>query len=121
MATAEVIVADVLDRWKAAIEEHRPEVVAALFTDDAIFQGLRPYGIGRRGIADYYAGQPLGLVPTYRILETRQPADGVVLGYVDVDFAFTDRPTVRVLLSVLLTRSGDDWLIAHYQVSTAPG
>jgi hypothetical protein len=53
MATAEVIVADVLDRWKAAIEEHRPEVVAALFTDDAIFQGLRPYGIGRRGIADY--------------------------------------------------------------------
>ena len=120
MATAEVIVADVLDRWKAAIEEHRPDEVAALFTDDAIFQGLRPYSVGRQGITDYYAGQPLGLVPTYRILETRQPTDGVVLGYVDVDFAFTDRPTVRVLLSVLLTRSGDDWLIAHYQVSPAP-
>jgi uncharacterized protein (TIGR02246 family) len=120
MATAEVIVADVLDRWKAAIEEHRPEEVATLFTGDAIFQGLRPYSVGRQGITDYYAGQPLGLVPTYRILETRQPTDGVVLGYVDVDFAFTDRPTVRVLLSVLLTRSGDDWLIAHYQVSPAP-
>jgi uncharacterized protein (TIGR02246 family) len=120
MATAEVIVASVLDRWKAAIEEHRPEEVAALFTDDAIFQGLRPYSVGRQGVTEYYAGQPLGLVPTYRILETRQPADGVVLGYVDVDFAFTDRPTVRVLLSVLLTRSGEDWLIAHYQVSPAP-
>jgi uncharacterized protein (TIGR02246 family) len=120
MATTEVIVADVLDRWKAAIEEHRPDDVAALFTDDAIFQGLRPYSVGRQGIADYYTGQPLGLVPTYRILETRRLTDGVVLGYVEVDFAFTDRPTIRVLLSVLLTRVGDDWFIAHYQVSTAP-
>ena len=120
MAAAEVIVADVLDRWKVAIEEHRPEEVAALFTDDAIFQGLRPYSVGRQGIADYYASQPLGLVPTYRILETRQLADGVILGYVEVDFAFTDRPTIRVLLSVLLTRTGTDWFIAHYQVSPAP-
>jgi uncharacterized protein (TIGR02246 family) len=120
MAAAEVIVADVLDRWKAAIEEHRPEEVAALFTHDAIFQGLRPYSIGHQGIADYYASQPLGLVPTYRILETRQLADGVILGYVEVDFAFTDRPTIRVLLSVLLTRIGEDWFIAHYQVSPAP-
>jgi uncharacterized protein (TIGR02246 family) len=120
MATAEVIVAEVLDRWKAAISEHRPEEVAALFTDDAIFQGLRPYSVGRQGIADYYASQPLGLVPTYRILETRPFADGVILGYVEVDFTFTDRPTIRVLLSVLLTRIGDAWFIAHYQVSTAP-
>jgi uncharacterized protein (TIGR02246 family) len=120
MAEAEVTVADVLDRWKAAIEEHRPEEVAALFTDDAIFQGLRPYSVGRQGIAAYYASQPLGLVPTYRILETRQLTDGVILGYVEVDFAFTDRPTIRVLLSVLLTRIGADWFIAHYQVSPAP-
>ena len=74
MATAEAIVADVLDRWKVAMEARAPREVAALFTEDAIFQGLRPYSVGRQGIADYYGGQPPSLRPTYRILETRQPA-----------------------------------------------
>ena len=111
---------DVLDRWKAAIEARRPDEVAALFADDAIFQGLRPYGVGRQGIADYYAGQPVGLSPNYRVLETRQPAPGVVFGYVAVDFTFTDREPVPALLGVLLTDVDDEWLIAHYQVSPAP-
>jgi uncharacterized protein (TIGR02246 family) len=114
------VVADVLDRWKAAIEAHQPQQVAALFTEDAIFQGLRPYGVGRQAIADYYDAQPHGLAPTYRILETREPAEGVVLGYAGVDFAFTDRSTIPVLLGVLLTRAGDGWLIAHYQASPLP-
>jgi uncharacterized protein (TIGR02246 family) len=120
MSTAEAIVADVLDRWKAAIEARRPDEVAALFAEDAIFQGLRPYGVGRQGILDYYAGQPVGLVPNYRILETRQSAGGVVLGYVEVDFTFTDRASIPVLLSVLLTGADGRWLISHYQVSQAP-
>ena len=71
MTTAEAVVVDVLDGWKAAIEARQPDEVAALFADDAIFQGLRPYGVGRQGIADYYAGQPVGLSPKYRVLETR--------------------------------------------------
>ena len=120
MTTTEAIVDGVLDRWRAAITAHRPDEVAALFTEDAIFQGLRPYSVGRPGIYDYYAALPQGLTPTYRILESRQPAAAVVLGYVEVDFAFTDRPTIRVLLSVLVTRVGEDWLISHYQVSPAP-
>jgi uncharacterized protein (TIGR02246 family) len=120
VTTAGAVVVDVLDRWKAAIEARRPDDVAALFADDAIFQGLRPYGVGRQGIADYYAGQPVGLSPNYRVLETRQPAAGVVFGYVAVDFTFTDRETVPTLLGVLLTDVDDRWLIAHYQVSPAP-
>jgi uncharacterized protein (TIGR02246 family) len=120
VTTAEATVVDVLDRWKAAIEARRPDDVAALFADDAIFQGLRPYGVGRQGIADYYAGQPVGLSPIYRVLETRQPAPGVVFGYVAVDFTFTDREPVPTLLGVLLTDVDDEWLIAHYQVSLAP-
>ena len=30
----------VLDQWKAGIDAHEPEKVAAVFTEDAIFQGL---------------------------------------------------------------------------------
>ena len=36
----------VLDEWKAGIDAHEPQKVAAVFTEDAIFQGLRPYSVG---------------------------------------------------------------------------
>ncbi|GLP70905.1 hypothetical protein TUSST3_75250 [Streptomyces sp. TUS-ST3] len=111
------ILSAVLDRWKAGVDAHRPERVAALFTEDAVFQGLHPYSVGRQGVAAYYDSQPLGLKAEYRILETRRPADGLVLGYLDVDFTFTDRPALPVKLAVLVSRVGDDWYIAHYQVS----
>ncbi|WP_369263805.1 SgcJ/EcaC family oxidoreductase [Streptomyces sp. R35] len=114
---SEAILRDVLDRWKAAVDGHEPQRVADQFTEDAIFQGLHPYSVGRPGIAAYYDSQPLGTTATYRILETRRPADDLVLGYLDVDFAFTDRPTLGVNLGVLVTRLEDGWYISHYQVS----
>ena len=87
------ILRSVLDRWKAGVDAHEPERVAAVFTEDAIFQGLRPYRVGRQGVADYYDSQPLDMKVEYRILETRRPADDVVLGYLSADFSFTDQPT----------------------------
>ncbi|MER8004457.1 nuclear transport factor 2 family protein [Streptomyces sp. NPDC094149] len=115
----EAVLRGVLGRWKAAVDEHRPELVASVFTEDAIFQGLHPYSVGRRGVAEYYDSQPLGMKAAYRVLETRRPADGLVLGYLAVEFSFTDRPALNVKLSVLVTREGDEWYIAHYQVSQA--
>ncbi|TXS54613.1 hypothetical protein EAO75_00920 [Streptomyces sp. uw30] len=114
---AKAILSSVLDQWKAGVDGHQPERVASRFTEDAIFQGLHPYTVGRPGVAEYYASQPLGMRATYRILETRQPADGLVLGYMDVRFSFTDRPALDVKLAVLVTLVGDDWYISHYQVS----
>jgi SnoaL-like domain len=111
------ILRGVLDQWKAAVDAHQPQQVASYFTEDAIFQGLRPYSVGRQGVADYYASQPLGLAAVYRILETRRPAEDLVLGYVSVDFSFVDRPTLNVYLSVLLMHTQDGWQISHYQVS----
>ncbi|MGW7238467.1 YybH family protein [Streptomyces sp. NPDC054804] len=111
------ILSGVLDRWQAAVDAHQPERVAAQFAEDAVFQGLHPYSVGRQGVADYYDSQPLGMKAAYRVLETRRPADGVVLGYLAVEFSFTDRPPLDVKLSVLVTRAGDDWYIGHYQVS----
>jgi hypothetical protein len=57
------------------------------------------------------------MTAAYRILETRRLADDLVLGYLSVDFSFTDRPTVGVYLSVLVTRLADGWYLSHYQVS----
>ncbi|MFD8388170.1 SgcJ/EcaC family oxidoreductase [Streptomyces sp. NPDC059680] len=111
------VLSGVLDQWKAAVDAHQPERVASLFTEDAIFQGLHPYGVGRQKIAEYYDSQPLGMKAAYRVLQTRRPADGVVLGYLHVEFSFTDRPPLEVKLSVLVTRAAEGWSISHYQVS----
>jgi muconolactone delta-isomerase len=114
-------VADMLDavltRWKAAVDAHQPEHVAALFTTDAIFQGLHPYTVGPAGIAEYYAAQPTDMTAAYTLRETRVLSDGLVLGYLTVDFGFSDRPTLTVYLSVIIRRDADGWRILHYQVS----
>ncbi|MEU4400555.1 YybH family protein [Micromonospora orduensis] len=111
------ILRTVLDRWRSAVDAHDPDRVASCFTEDAIFQGLRPYTVGRDGVAAYYAAQPFGLTATYDIREARRFADDLVLGYLEVEFGFTDRPALTVSLGVLLRRIDDDWLIGHYQVS----
>ncbi len=107
----------VLTRWKAAVDAHQPEQVAALFTADAIFQGLHPYTVGPAGVAEYYAAQPMGMTAEYTLRETRTLSDGLVLGYLTVDFGFTDRATLTVYLSVIVRRDAGGWQISHYQVS----
>lgn len=116
-AAQDSILCGVMDRWKSGIDAHEPQQVASCFTEDAIFQGLRPYVVGHQGVAEYYESQPLGLTADYQVLETRQLTEDVLLGYLGVDFSFTDRPTINVTLSVVLRRVADQWLIAHYQVS----
>jgi uncharacterized protein (TIGR02246 family) len=111
------ILAGVLSAWKSAVDAHDPDRVASVFTEDAIFQGLRPYGVGREDVAAYYDGQPRGLTADFALLESRRLADDVVLGYSAVDFGFADRPALSVHLGVLLRRIGGTWLIGHYQVS----
>jgi uncharacterized protein (TIGR02246 family) len=113
----EEILRDVLDQWKAGVDAHEPQRVAGVFTEDAIFQGLRPYSVGRQGVADYYASQPRGMTVTYQVLETRRPTDELVLGYVRADFAFLDRLTVSLNLSTLATHTDAGWRILHYHVS----
>ena len=107
----------VLDGWKAGVDARQPQRVAAVFTEDAIFQGLRPYCVGRDGVANYYDSQPLGMTATYRILETRRPTEDLVLGYVRADFTFPDRATVSLNLGVLITHGDAGWRILHYQAS----
>src|SRR5216683_1069181 len=113
--------ADILDavlaRWKAAVDAHQPEDVASLFTTDAIFQGLHPYTVGPAGVAEYYAAQPTGMTAAYTLRETRALSDDLVLGYLTVDFGFSDRATLTVYLSVIIRQAANGWRIVHYQVS----
>lgn len=106
----------VLDAWQAGIAAHDPGRVAAVFTEDAVFQGLQPYSVGRAGVIAYYASQPAGLTVAYRILQTRRLADDVVLGYVRADFRTPDGTLIPLYLGVVVTGG----LIAHYQVSAMP-
>ena len=91
--------------------------VPLVFTEDAIFQGLRPYSVGRDGIATYYDGQPLGMTVSYRVLETRSPTEELAVGYVRADFAYPDRATVTLNLGVVVTCTDAGWRIQHYQAS----
>jgi muconolactone delta-isomerase len=107
----------VLTRWKTAVDVHQPDGVAALFTTDAIFQGLHPYTVGPAGVAEYYAAQPAGLTAQYTIRETRALSDDLILGYLTVDFGLSGRAALTVSLSVIIRRAPDGWRIIHYQVS----
>jgi uncharacterized protein (TIGR02246 family) len=117
MAETESVLRDVMDRWKTAVDAHEPERVAAVFTQDAIFQGTSPFSVGRQGAAAYYAAQPLGMKARYQILEVRRLSDDVALGYLDVEFAYVDEPSLPVHLGVVIKRETGTWHICHYQVT----
>lgn len=107
----------VLDQWAAGIAERRPDDVAALFTEDALFQGFDPVpGFGRAYIADYYAKQPVGLTADYELLATREPAPGALAAYARVVFHRPEGP-VPVYLTVVAQRGPDGWALSHYHVS----
>lgn len=111
------ILTGVMDEWKAGIDAHDPGRVAAAFTEDTVFQGLRPYGVGRQAVADYYDSQPVGMTVTYRILEDRRPADDVAFGYLAATFSYPEGATADLAIGVVLTRLGDRWQVAQYQAS----
>jgi uncharacterized protein (TIGR02246 family) len=111
------IIRSTIDDWQAGIDAHDPTRVAAVFTEDAVFQGLRSYGVGRHAVADYYDSQPAGMTVTYRILESRRPAGDVVLGYLAATFGYPDRPAVELAIGVVLTRGRERWQVAQYQAS----
>ena len=118
LTNANAIVEGVLDGWKQAIDRHDPEAVAALFTENAIFQGLRPeHSEGRQGVVDYYASQPMGLIANYRLLDVRQVGDAAITGYELVKFDFVDGPSIEGHLTTVFVRVGGSWLIDHYHVS----
>jgi len=120
MRGAEDILRTVLNQWKLGIDAHDPARVAAAFTDDAIFQGLRPYSVGPQGVYQYYDAQPQGMTVDYRILESRRPSSDVALGYLAAEFAYRDRDSVHLRIGIVVARTSKDWQIVSYQASRVP-
>jgi len=114
---AEREVRTLLDAWAAAIDERRPDDVAGLFAQDALFQGFDPEpGFGREFIAGYYAKQPVGLTAEYELVSTRDLGPGALVAYARVLFGRPDGD-VPVHLTVVAQRGPDGWALSHYHVS----
>jgi hypothetical protein len=61
------------------------------------------------------------MIAAYKLRETHVLSDDLVLGYLTVDFGFSDRATLTVYLSVIIRRVTAGWRIVHYQVSRLDG
>jgi uncharacterized protein (TIGR02246 family) len=117
ITSAEDEARSLLDRWATGIAAHRPADVAALFTEDALFQGLDPMpGFGRAYITAYYAKQPVRLTADYDLLAARELAPGVLSAYARVRFARPDGD-VTVYLTVIAEGGQAGWAMSHYHVS----
>ncbi|RLP76470.1 DUF4440 domain-containing protein [Mycetocola tolaasinivorans] len=111
----------VMTRWSDAVASGDTARIAALYTEDPLFQGLRPTPErDRAGVADYYGHQPAGLTPTVTPIDVRQTSENSILGFLAVDFAAPGRPLVETHLTVQILRIDDEWLINHYHVSRRP-
>ncbi|MDR6971576.1 SgcJ/EcaC family oxidoreductase [Leifsonia shinshuensis] len=112
------IIEPALSAWADGIRAHDVERVAAQFTTDAVFQGFdRSHSVGRAAVAAYYAKQPVGLSPDYRVREVVELGEDAFLTFVDVDFARPGGEVIPTHLTIVFVRDGDEWLIRHYHVS----
>ncbi|MFJ4468014.1 YybH family protein [Streptomyces sp. NPDC089424] len=113
---------DVLTRWKDAFDHHRPDVMAELFTPDALFQGFGPVPtVGRESVRSYYAAVAPDRRADVTVLHTYALGESVAGGFADVTFSDPAGWEAKVHLSLVLRRDENDWKIRQYHVSrTAP-
>lgn len=109
---------EVLQRWKAAFDGHRPDEMAGLFTVDALFQGFGPDVLtGRDAVRGYYEAVPSGRRADVTVLHTYTIGEQVAGGFADVTFGAADGWEARVHLSLVLRRDDGRWRIRQYHVS----
>jgi uncharacterized protein (TIGR02246 family) len=110
---------EVVRRWTAAFNSHDLKEMAALFAQDALFQGFGPEPlVGRDAAADYYEAVPgYRRAEDVRVLHAWAVGDSVAGGFVDVTFRDPADWEARVYLSLVLQRAGGDWEIRQYHVS----
>lgn len=118
--------AGVFPRWKAAYDANDNVAVAKLYALDAILHGTRSRDltIGREAITKYFTV----VVGTGNKVEFREhelkvlnDATILVVGFNDFmrnkDGALTPEPA---RFTMVLTKQGSDWLIAHHHSSLRP-
>src|ERR1700733_6210781 len=79
---------EILGRWKIAFDGHQTDVMASLFTPDALFQGFGPTVISRReAVQEYYDAVPADGPAAVTILYTYMIGEDVAGGFADVRFS----------------------------------
>jgi hypothetical protein len=121
-------------RWMLEVRKTRPVVISWHVMSLAVLNEARldelpiririlmgqawaPVRVLMAAQASFGPGVLEPMTAAYTLRETRALGDGLVLGYLTVDFGFRDRATLTVYLSVIIRHDTDDWRIVHYQVS----
>ncbi|MEU8109176.1 SgcJ/EcaC family oxidoreductase [Nonomuraea muscovyensis] len=113
------VLAELLHRWRQAFDAHRPSEMIALFSGDALFQGIEPeLRRGREQISDYYARVPAGVTARATVLSAGWLGRGIVHGFADLTFTTPAGDTHPVRLSVVAGQEADRWLIRHYHAAS---
>ncbi|MFB4318231.1 SDR family NAD(P)-dependent oxidoreductase [Actinomadura sp. 21ATH] len=119
--SAHDVVTELLAAWTKAFNEHRAADLAAMFTANALFQGLGPAPLaGPDEIRGYYERVPEGTTADARVLRAERSPGGSVAAFADVTFG---GPTgiSHVRLSLNLHLQDETWRIRHYHAAlTAP-
>jgi uncharacterized protein (TIGR02246 family) len=109
---------DMLGRWKTAFDRHKTDVMASLFTPDALFQGFGPTVIsGREAVREYYNAVPDDGKADVTILHTYVIGEDVAGGFADVTFSDPAGWEAAVHLSLVLQYVEGHWSIRQYHVS----
>ena len=107
-----------LKTWQRGIAENNLESIAAAFTTDALFQGLRPQpSYGPDGVKEYYGSQPAPLTVDYQIVHFRSLTDQAAIVYLEANFHPAGRNDLRTHITLVLQPVDGRWLINHYHVS----
>jgi uncharacterized protein (TIGR02246 family) len=109
---------EVLGRWKIAFDGHQTDVMAGMFTLDALFQGFGPTVIsGREAVREYYDAVPDDRTADVTILHTYMIGEDMAGGFADVTFSDPAGWEAAVHLSLVLQDVEGNWLIRQYHVS----
>ncbi|MDG4864217.1 nuclear transport factor 2 family protein [Streptomyces sp. T-3] len=115
--TATKALSDLLQEWQTRFNRPAPEETAALFTEDALFQGLFPEPVvGPESILGYYRKVPEGTRAVARVLHAYQGGEDWIGGLAQVVFQQHDGD-IPVRLSVVAVRGDTGWRIRQYHVS----
>ncbi|MEU1728198.1 nuclear transport factor 2 family protein [Nonomuraea sp. NPDC005692] len=114
---------DVLTRllhdWQQAFNAHRPAEIAALFSRDALFQGISPQlGHGPQDVFDYYARVVRGTSAQVKVVAGGRLSQETVHGFAEVAFTAPTGDVHLIRLSIVAERTGGIWLIHQYHAST---
>ncbi|MFF6984031.1 SgcJ/EcaC family oxidoreductase [Streptomyces sp. NPDC008343] len=115
------VLVDLLSTWQQAFDDNRSEDIAALFTEDALFQGYSPkLRIGPAEITDYYNDVAAGAKAEVRVLQGNQVGANAVAGFADVTFTSPTGITTAARLSVTAQFITGAWRIRQYHAAPAP-